>query len=46
MLYRKPKNLSHKLLKVGERQDGVKENVETPSVWSARPAELAAEEIR
>jgi hypothetical protein len=31
---------------VGERQDGVKENVETPSVWSAWPAELAAEEIR
>nr|GFC71485.1 hypothetical protein [Tanacetum cinerariifolium] len=30
----------------GERQDGFKENVETPSVWSARPAELAAEEIR
>nr|GEY82403.1 hypothetical protein Ccrd_001133 [Tanacetum cinerariifolium] len=29
-----------------ERQDGFKENVETPSVWSARPAELAAEEIR
>ncbi|KAI3475628.1 hypothetical protein L1887_62950 [Cichorium endivia] len=26
--------------------DGFKENVETPSVWSARPAELAAEEIR
>lgn len=36
----------YKLLKVGERQDGFKENVETPSVWSARPAELAAEEIR
>ncbi|GJR87751.1 DnaJ homolog subfamily C member 18 [Tanacetum coccineum] len=31
---------------MGERQDGFKENVETPSVWSARPAELAAEEIR
>ncbi|KAL4339813.1 hypothetical protein GQ457_08G028460 [Hibiscus cannabinus] len=30
----------------GERQDGVKRNVETPSVWSARPAELAAKEIR
>nr|GEV14659.1 transposase (putative), gypsy type [Tanacetum cinerariifolium] len=30
----------------GERQDGFKENIETPSVWSARPAELAAEEIR
>ncbi|KAI3759181.1 hypothetical protein L6452_06783 [Arctium lappa] len=29
-----------------EDQDGFKENVETPSVWSARPAELAAEEIR
>lgn len=32
--------------KGGERQDGVKGNVETPSVWSARPAELAAKEIR
>ncbi|GKB83779.1 hypothetical protein Tco_0950674, partial [Tanacetum coccineum] len=30
----------------GERHDGFKENVETPSVWSARLAELAAEEIR
>ncbi|GJS79604.1 hypothetical protein Tco_0832642 [Tanacetum coccineum] len=29
-----------------ESKDGFKENVETPSVWSARPAELAAEEIR
>lgn len=28
------------------RTDGVKENVETPSVWSARPAELPAKEIR
>lgn len=49
LLYRKPKNVSepfYKLLKGGERQDGFKENVETPSVWSARPAKLAAEEIR
>nr|GFA45524.1 hypothetical protein [Tanacetum cinerariifolium] len=30
----------------GERQDGFKENVETPLVWSVRPAELPAEEIR
>ncbi|GJX13160.1 hypothetical protein Tco_0204918 [Tanacetum coccineum] len=32
------------LLHYGE--DSFKENIETPSVWSARPAELAAEEIR
>lgn len=36
----------YKLLKGGERRGGVKENVVTPSVWSARPAELAAKEIR
>jgi hypothetical protein len=30
---------------VESARTGVKENVETPSVWSARPAELAAEEI-
>jgi hypothetical protein len=48
-LYRKPKNVSlftNFLKKGGERQGGVKENVVTPSVWSARPAELAAKEIR
>ncbi|GKB88471.1 hypothetical protein Tco_0960743, partial [Tanacetum coccineum] len=30
----------------GERQDDFKENVEMPSVWRARPVELAAEETR
>ncbi|GKA10593.1 hypothetical protein Tco_0690026 [Tanacetum coccineum] len=30
----------------GEQQDDFKENVETPSVWSTRPSELAAEETR
>jgi hypothetical protein len=40
LLYRKPKNVSlfTNFLKG--------ENVVTPSVWSARPAELAAKEIR
>jgi hypothetical protein len=40
LLYRKPKNMSlfTNFLKG--------ENVVTPSVWSTRPAELAAKEIR
>jgi hypothetical protein len=46
LLYRKPKNWSLFTSTSGRAKDGVKDNVETPSVWSARPAELAAEEIR